>query len=97
MQLIDVEEAFMAFGVFRFFPGRQELLPFCGNRQCVDHLSFGVACMDAATMEGDDRVGSIEVFIFQTAQFAAVDSIGKVGSKLLHIEQSRTAPRFYQA
>lgn len=46
-------------------------------------------------MEGDDRVGSIEVFIFQTAQFAAVDSIGKVGSKLLHIEQSRTAPRFF--
>ena len=95
IQFIDVEEAFMAFGVFRFFPGRQELLPFCGNRQCVDHLSFGVACMDAAAMEGDDRVGSIEVFIFQTAQFAAVDSIGKVGSKLLHIEQSRTAPRFF--
>ena len=77
IQFIDVEEAFMAFGVFRFFPGRQELLPLCGNRQCVDHLSFGVACMDAAAMEGDDRVGSIEVFIFQTAQFAAVDSIGK--------------------
>lgn len=28
-------------------------------------------------MEGDDRIGSIEVFIFQTAQFAAIDGIGK--------------------
>lgn len=35
VQFIDVEEAFMAFGVFRFFPGRQELLPFGGHGQGV--------------------------------------------------------------
>ena len=51
--------------------------------------------MDTATMEGDDRIGSIEVFIFQTAQFAAIDGIGKIGTELLHIEQGRTAPRFF--
>ena len=46
-------------------------------------------------MEGDDRIGSIEVFIFQTAQFAAVDGIGKICAELLYIEQGRTAPRFF--
>lgn len=46
-------------------------------------------------MEGDDRIGSIEVFIFQTAQFAAIDGIGKIGTELLHIEQGRTAPCFF--
>ena len=52
----------------------------------VHHTSFGVTGMDTAAMKGDDRIGSIEVFIFQSAQFTAIDSIGKISPELLHIE-----------
>ena len=94
LQFIDVEKAFMTFRIFRLFSSRQELLPFCGHGQGVDHLPLGVTGMDTAAMEGNDRIGSIEVFIFQTAQFAAVDGIGKICAELLYIEQGRTAPPF---
>lgn len=73
VQFIDVEEAFVAVGVFRFFPGRQELLPFGGHGQGVFHLALSIAGMDTATMEGNGPIGSVEVFIFKAAQFAAVD------------------------
>ena len=86
LQCIDVEKAFMTFRIFRLFSSRQELLPFCGNGQGVNHLPLGVTGMDTAAMEGDDRIGSIEVFIFQSAQFTAIDSIGKISPELLHIE-----------
>ena len=76
----------MTFRIFRLFSSRQELLPFRRNGQGIDHLAFGVAGMDAAAMEGDDRIGSIEVFIFQSAQFTAIDSIGKISPELLYIE-----------
>ena len=66
VQFIDVEEAFMAFGVFRFFPGRQELLPFSGHGQGVFHLALGIAGMDAAAVEGNGPISSVEVFIFKT-------------------------------
>ena len=86
LQFIDVEKAFMTFRIFRLFSSRQELLPFCGNGQGVNHLPLGVTGMDTAAMEVDDRIGSIEVFIFQSAQFTAIDSIGKISPELLHIE-----------
>lgn len=46
-------------------------------------------------MEGNGPVGSVEVFVFKTAQFAAVDGIGKVSTEFFNVEQSGTAPRFF--
>ena len=85
----------MAFGVFRFFPGRQELLPFSGHGQGVFHLALGIAGMDAAAVEGNGPISSVEVFIFKTAQFAAVDGVGKVSAEFFDIEQGSTAARFF--
>ena len=85
----------MAFGVFRFFSGRQELLPLGGHGQGVFHLALGIAGMDAAAVEGNGPVSGVEVFIFKTAQFAAVDGVGKVSAEFFDIEQGSTAACFF--
>ena len=89
-----MEKSFPAFRAFRFLPFRQQGLPLGSNGNGIHHFPLGVPGMHASSMNDDFRIGGVKIFIFQAAQLAAVNGIGKVRMKFLHIKTKRTPPRF---
>ena len=81
-----MEETLVALGGFRCLVGRQHAYKFCSQQVGVHHLALGISGMHAHPLEADFGSCCIEVFKFQVAQVAAVDGIGPLAAKLLHVK-----------
>ena len=91
----QVEEAFIALGVFRTGEGREQGVEFLADQDSVAHLSLGVAGVHVAALDVDLGGGRIEILEFQFADFAAVHRVGIFRPETFHVEFDDAAADFF--
>ena len=72
-----MEEAFIAFCLGRNFFFRQQRSDFRTDQSGILHDVLCCAGMNAAAFDMNDCLCGIEVFVFQFADFAAVQCVGR--------------------
>ena len=82
----QVDEALVAFGVFRTLSSRQQILVLHSDQHGVDHLVLGRAGMDAQAAEGCLCGACVEVFVLNAAHGTAVGGVGIVGTETGNIK-----------
>ena len=72
--------------------GRYHRIVLAGQAQGIYHLALGCSGVNAQTSDAHKSRGSIEVLILKLAQVAAIDGVGPLATKPLHVETIGTAP-----
>ena len=90
-----MEEAFIAFCFRRNFFFRQQRSDFRTDQSGILHDVLCCAGMNAAAFDMNDCLCGIEVFVFQFADFAAVQCVGKVSTKFFHIKMICPSANFF--
>ena len=87
----QMEEAFVAFGIFGTGHHRQHGIQFLADEDGVAHLAFGVARMHVAALDVQFCRGGVEVLEFELPCLAAVHGVGVFGVEAGHVELDHTA------
>ena len=88
---LQVEEALVALGGFRYGMGRQQAVKLHAQLDGVHHQALGGARVDAVAVEDDQGSGGVEVFVLDAAGHIPVHGVGKVRPKAVYVEQVRPA------
>ena len=91
----EVEEAFVAFGVFGALLYGQEGVEFLADEDCVFHLALGAAGVHVSALDVDFCAGGVEVLELQFANLAAVHGVGIIGPEALYVEFNHAAANFF--
>ena len=91
----EVEEALVAFRVFRTLAGGQQGIEFLADMDGVAHLSLGIAGVHVAALDVDLGAGSVEVLKLQLAYLAAVHGIAEIGPETGDVELDHAAADFF--
>ena len=92
LHIAQVIEPLAAVGRLRPCHHRQRCMEFHRQVAGIDHLALGAAGVDRQPPEGDGRIRGIEVLVFDAAHIAAVNGIGKIGTKTGDIKQQCAFP-----
>ena len=86
-----MEEAVIAFGVFRLLLLREQGVELFGNAYGIEHLALCVARVDIAPLDAQVCAGGVEVLEFGLSDFASVHRVSEIRPELLHIELNYAA------
>ena len=81
-----VEEALVSACVFRTLLHWKQSMKFHSNQRCISHFALCGSRMYVASLDRDGCSCSIEVFVFQFSDRAAVHCISILGTELCNIE-----------
>ncbi len=87
-------ESLIALRGFRQVGFRNHVVELTSQPVGVHHLSFGIARMNADTLDKDLSTCSIEILELQLAQVTAIDGVAPFAAKLLHVEMVGTHADF---
>ena len=90
----DVEEALVAFRVFRTLLYGQQTVKLLPDQDGVAHLSLGASRVYVPALDMDFGAGGVEVLELQFPDLPAVHGIGEIGAETLYIEFHHAAADF---
>ena len=87
----NVEEALVAFGIFRPLLNRQQCVQLSGDQDRVLHLALRVARVHVPSLNVDLRRGRVEILELQLTDLPAVHRVGIFSPEPLDIELNDSA------
>ena len=91
----EVEETFITFCFAWDFVSRQQGCDFCTDQSSIDHNVFGCAGVYVFAVDFNKGACCVEVFIFQFANAAAIQSIGKVCAESFYVKEVNAFADFF--
>ena len=82
------------FGVYGSHVFGKHGMKFAKKIYCVFHFVFRAARVNAASVYSEFCGRGIEIFIFDFAEFSAVDRITEIGAESFYVEQIRSSADF---
>ena len=95
LDAVQMEESFITLSISWILFYWKHIMIFHCKQRSVDHCIFCGTCVDAQTMYDNLCRACIEVFIFQFAQFTAVNGICEICTKTFHVKIVCTAANLF--
>ena len=95
LHIAQVEEALVALRQAGNIPGGEQRVVFHGDQRRVNHRILGRTGVYAQTVEMQLRRTGVERLVSDFALFAAIQRVGEICVKFVHIEEIHTLADFF--